>query len=688
MRVIGFLQVAVVSGIGLAAAVSAQQLTMTVDAGKTGAPISKFIYGQFTENANNNFYRGGLWAEMLEDRKFYYPITATQPVAPAPGRGGRGAPRRVWTAVGGESAVTMDEKNAYSGKQSAAISVDGTSRRGVRQSGLAIKKGQRYTGRVVLSSDPGVEVQVSLISGPNPSDRQNVRITGIGPTYRKFPLAFTGAIDSADASIEITGTGKGAFRIGAVSLMPADNVKGWRADSIQALKEIGPTMIRYGGNFLSDYDWRVGVGDIDQRPSRFDYAWNQMDPNDVGTDEILALNALLGSEPYMDVNSGFGDAFSAAQWVEYCNGATTTPMGKLRAANGRPAPYNVKWWNIGNEMYGPWQMGHMAIKQYAIKHNLFAEAMRRVDPTIKIVAVGADPAEMSTTGAGRSYGTPVVEFGTPTDWNFVMLSNSLGNFDSLSEHLYPKNGQAFDPGKQDFVPVEESAVDNARRLPNRVKTTVEAWQEYQKLFPKLDMKKIPIALDEWLAGYRGGAARSPMFGALTSAEALHEIFRNSEWFVMSAYTHLTGLVNGRNNETVILPVGRMFEIYRRHFGTIPVEVEGNSPQHEVKGTVNVDKPRVSSGSATYPLDVAAAFTADRKTLTVAIVNPSDSDQQIEAIFKGVSLQPSGKLLRIAAPESAAGIGAVVNIAETALTETPAKMTIPKQTINLYELPVR
>jgi alpha-N-arabinofuranosidase len=268
-----------------------------------------------------------------------------------------------------------------------------------------------------------------------------------------------------------------------------------------------------------------------------------------------------------------------------------------------------------------------------------------------------------------------------------MLGNSLGNFDSLSEHLYPKNGQAFDPGKQEFVPVQESAVDNARRLPNRVKTTVEAWQEYQKLFPKLDMKKIPIALDEWLAGYRGGAARSPMFGALTSAEALHEIFRNSEWFVISAYTHLTGLVNGRG-ETTILPVGRMFELYRGHFGTIPVAVTGNRPQQEVKGMVNVDKPKVSSGSATYPLDVAAAFTADRKTLTVAIVNPSEADQQIEAIFTGVSLQPSGKLLRIAAPESAAGMGAVVNIAETPLTETPAKMTIPKQSINLYELPVR
>jgi len=670
----------------------AQQLTMTVDAAKRGAPINPFVYGQFTENANNNFYRGGLWAEMVEDRKFYYPIAAatSQPTPPqGAGRGRGAATRRSWRPVGGDSMVTMDEKQAYSGKHSPQIALDPATAHGILQTGLAIRQGQKYTGRVVLAADAGAVVEVHLIWGNNPGDRQTVRIPGIAHEYRKFPLSFTGGADSADAAIEVSAIGKGALHIGAISLMPADNIDGWRADSIKALKEIGPTMIRYGGNFLSDYEWRYGVGDRDTRTSRFDYAWNQMEPNDVGTDEILDLDRILGAEPYMDVNSGFGDAYSAAQWVEYCNGAVTTPMGKLRAANGHPEPWHVHWWNIGNEMYGPWQMGEMQVKQYTIKHNFFAEAMRQADPTIFLIGVGASPAEMSTTGAAKLYGKPVTEFGAPGDWDFAMLTNSAGNFDALAEHLYPKGNQAFDPDKQAFVAVDESMTDHARRLPNRVKTAVEAWQEYQRLFPKLDMKKIPIALDEWRPG--AIAERSPMFSTISSAETLHEVFRNSEWFAMTAFTHLTGLVSGAT-DTTILPVGRMFELYRRHFGTIPVDIRGNSPQHEVKGVVNVDKPKASSGSDTYPLDAAAALTADGKTLTLAIVNPTDSDQPIDVSFLGVNLRPSGKLFSIAAPDSVGtpqpGRAAAVSIAESPLTAVPAKLVIPKQSISLFELPVR
>ncbi len=99
-------------------------------------------------------------------------------------------------------------------------------------------------------------------------------------------------------------------------------------------------------------------------------------------------------------------------------------MGKLRAANGHPEPYKVKWWNVGNEMYGPWQLGHMALAHYMIKHNMVAEAMRAVDPTIKLIASGATPAEMSTTGAAQTIqGKPVAQFGDPNvDWTFGLLA--------------------------------------------------------------------------------------------------------------------------------------------------------------------------------------------------------------------------------------------------------------------------
>ena len=136
----------------------------------------------------------------------------------------------------------------------------------------------------------------------------------------------------------------------------------------------------------------------------------------------------------------------------------------------------------------------------------------------------------------------------------------------------------------------------------------------------------------------------------------------------------------------------MFEIYRQHYGTIPVAVTGNSPQHEVQGTVNVDKPKISSGSDTYPLDVVAALTADRKALTIAVVNPTESAQQLDASFKGVSVHGAGHMWQIAPPQLTAqnepGKPMVVNIAQSNPAQAPAKLDLPPISITVYEFPVQ
>ena len=126
-------------------------------------------------------------------------------------------------------------------------------------------------------------------------------------------------------------------------------------------------------------------------PPRLDYAWNAVQPNDVGIDEFMVLCGLLNVEPYITVNAGLGDAASAAQLVEYANGAVTTPMGKLRGTNGHAPPYGITWWGIGNEMYGDWQIGYTSLRWYELKHNSFATAMRQVDPTIKLIASAPHP---------------------------------------------------------------------------------------------------------------------------------------------------------------------------------------------------------------------------------------------------------------------------------------------------------
>ena len=157
-----------------------------------------------------------------------------------------------------------------------------------------------------------------------------------------------------------------------------------------------------GGNFISGWNWYDSVGDIDKRPPMFDYAWNAMQTNDVGMDELMTLCKLIGVEPYITVNAGFGDAHSAAEEVEYMNGSVNTHMGGLRAKNGHPEPYHVKFWNIGNEPYGSWQLGHTYLKYYVLKHNEFAKAMRKVDPSITLLASGAMPDEMTVEGQPRT----------------------------------------------------------------------------------------------------------------------------------------------------------------------------------------------------------------------------------------------------------------------------------------------
>jgi len=156
------------------------------------------------------------------------------------------------------------------------------------------------------------------------------------------------------------------------------------------------------------------------------------------------------------------------------------------------------------------------------------------------------------------------------------------------------------------------------------------------------MDRYPIALDEWVSEWIGERGTNPpgnsMFAPLACSQAMHEMFRHSNMFISSAYTAAPQLLAINKTDATVRPIGLMFELYRRHFGTIPVEVTGNSRQHEVKGTIWVDKPKVSSGSDTYPLGAAAALTADRKALTLAIVNPTESEQRIDVASKGVTVQ--------------------------------------------------
>ena len=662
-----------------------KRIIATIDASRTGAPISPYLYGQFIEHIADLVNRS-VWAEMLDDRKFYYPVTS-QPAAPetppqGPMRGRR--PNR-WQPVGPDSAVAMDRDHPFAGEHTPLIRLAGTEPHGIQQAGLVLRKSRAYSGRVVLQGGPGAAVTVSLVWGPGRGDRQTIPIKGLQAAYAKFPFQFTAGEDTDNGRIEIAGTGSGSFHVGAVSLMPADNIHGFRRDTTGLLKQLHSGMYRFpGGNFLSAHEWRDAIGDPDRRPPRWDYVWSALQPNDVGTDEFLYLCELLGVDAFISVNAGFGDARSAAELVEYVNGAPDTPMGKLRAANGHPAPYHVKWWGIGNEMYGPWQFGHMALKQYVIKHNMFARAMRAVDSSITLLATGATPDEMTVNGISLGLtGKVVGDYGSDADWTGGLIANCLDNVDVMSEHYYSYDHQRFDLSQNKRVAVEEPLVDTLYRPANRVRGKVEAYEEYARLFPALKTKHLQIAIDEW------AFTRLPANLKQTLANALvfHEMFRHTDLIRMAGHTMGTSSIEFNATEAALNTTGLLFQLYRDHFGTVPVEIDGNSPPPPPKYPVGGDQPKVNAGSPTYPVDMSAAFTSDGKFLTVAIVNPTESAQPVDLAVKGADLRGRGRVWHMTGPglEAATGLRRhEVQVAEAQVSEVPKTIKIAPLSIDLYE----
>ena len=617
---VGFLVAATLAGPLRPAIAASQKCAVTIDVTKTGEPISEYIYGQFIEHLGRCIY-GGIWAEMLEDRKFFYPV---------------GADESPWQIVGNKNVIRMSTENSFVGEHTPEISAPG----GIVQDELGLIEAKEYVGRIWLKGTSEIEaVDVSLIWGDGPQERQTITIEEIADTYTKTPLNFRAGATTDNGRIEVVGRGKGKFSIGTVSLMPADNVKGMRADTLKLLKELNAPIYRWpGGNFVSGYDWRWGIGPRDKRPPVKNPAWKGIEHNDFGLDEFIIFCREVGAEPMITVNSGFGDDHSAAEEVQYANGSADTPMGKWRAANGHRQPYNVKWWCVGNEMYGNWQLGYMSLEHYVRKHNLFAKAIRKVDPSIKLIAVGS---------AGP--------------WSEGMLKNCAEYMDLISEHFYQK--------------AKESVPEHVRQIPDAVRGKVTAHRDYRKRLDSLKGKDIRIAIDEWnywygthLFGELG--TRYFLRDALGIAAGLHEMIRNSDIVFMANYAqtvNVIGAIKTTKTAAAFETTGLVLNLYRNHFGSLPVAVTGDAE----------------------PLDVVVAWTEERKALTVAIVNPTENEHELTLNLKGGQLTGSGQLWLIAHSDPLAynepGKEPRVVIEERPVTGISNKLNVPPLSISLYKL---
>ncbi len=205
---------------------------------------------------------------------------------------------------------------------------------------------------------------------------------------------------------------------------PNANEAGFRQDVLDMVRELNVPIVRYpGGNFVSGYDWEDGVGPVEDRPRRLDLAWRKVETNEVGTNEFARWAKEAGAEVMMAVNLGTRGADSARALIEYCNHREGSRYADLRRAHGVEEPHGIKVWCLGNEMDGPWQIGHKTLEEYGRLAVETAEVMRWVDPTIELVACGSSNSRMPTY----------------PEWERVVLEHAYEHVDYLAMHeYYPK----------------------------------------------------------------------------------------------------------------------------------------------------------------------------------------------------------------------------------------------------------
>jgi alpha-N-arabinofuranosidase len=379
---------------------------------------------------------------------------------------------------------------------------------------------------------------------------------------------------------------------------PLADGDGFRKDYLDAMKELKVTNMRWpGGNFLMGYNWQDGIGPKAQRPTRINLAWGGVDNNHVGTDEWMKLNKSMGTENIVCVNLGLATIQDAVYWVEYCNYKGGTYYSDLRAKNGHPAPYNVKIWDLGNEVDGaPWELGHKTAEDYGNLAREAAKAMRSVDGKIQFVASG------SSWYSGQW-----------VDWNRKVLSKLGDMISYLSIHKYWENAT----GYYDFM--GQSAMD----FEEKIKVTANEI-ETERVMNHFS-NPIYLSVDEW--GSFGRNFRS----VLPIAQSLNSFVRHADVVKMGNFTMLTSLLaSDPKNGTFKSPLFYTFKLFSNNCLGSSIDT------YVACDTFGTDKYK----GIPY-LDVTAVYSKTAHTVYINVVN-RHQDKAITADVVSVSGEFTGK----------------------------------------------
>jgi alpha-N-arabinofuranosidase len=408
---------------------------------------------------------------------------------------------------------------------------------------------------------------------------------------------------------------------------PKAGPDGLRTDVLEAARRLRYANIRYpGGNYVSAYRWRDGVGPVEARPARYEPAWDAIEPNTFGTNEFIGFCRQLGAEPYLVVNAGDGDMREARDWVEYCNGTKPTALARLRERHGYAEPHRVKYWGIGNEVDGHWQVGYKTPEEYARTYTEFAKVMRWADPSIKLLASAVSFWE-----------------GQPLERIAVLLAQAAKDIDYLSIHWYVGNPVDDVPA---YLAVSELIEERLAIIEGLATATT---------LRRPPMAPIPIAVDEWNVWYKAAHdPRDPAFNrleetydladALVVAMHFNAFFRHARSVRMANLAQLVNVIapmTATSDDLLLQTTFVPFELYAQLAGPIALDVLWSGDTYSARRIDDNFKPTGSSGErrGVRFLDVAATVDDAERRVSIFVVN-RDLDGPREVEVSVVPARPS------------------------------------------------